>query len=237
MCTQSIWPVGKHANHCWFRRLHVWILSAYQQRRLLSDWLISTVISLVNLVKVIPSAGNKRLLVCLCKKDPVKNVSFPENNDWYFSFVAGGSSSKRKSWRVIDGSIKLSESKRTVFGATEPARHGRKFHLPRTDRHFYQSFQHRNELLLNKGLIFTVFSTICSEVSKTCEFWNRKTLLLEIAIGLPVAPNYGMSFLSWKKTKWGRLTQKGLRVPLLLQWSPFLREGTGHFRSSGEQIR
>ena len=84
---------------------------------------------------------------------------------------------------------------------------------------------------------YSQFSVKFAQVSKTCrEFWNRKTLLLEIVIGLPVAPNYGMSFLSRKKTKWERLTQRGLRVPLPLQWSPFLREGTGHFRSSGEQI-
>ena len=165
----------------------------------------------------------------------MKNVSFPENKDWYLSFVAGGSSSKRKSSRVIDGSIKLSESKRTVFGAREPSRRGGKFHLPSTDRHFYRSFQHRNELLLNlglkKGLIFTVFSKIYSaSIEDFChEFWNRKTLLLEIVIGLPVAPNYGMSFLSRKKTKWGRLTRKGLRVPLPPQWSPLKGSAVTYF--------
>lgn len=183
------------------------------------------------MLKVIPSAGNKQLIVCLCKKHPVKNVSFPENNDWYLSFVAGGSSSKRKWSRVINGSIKLSESKRTVFGASVPARRGGKFHFPSTDRHFYRSFQHRNELLLNKGLIFTVFSKIYSaSIEDFCrEFWNRKTLLLEIVIGLPVAPTYGMSFLSRKKTKWGRLARKGLRVPLPPQWSPLKGSAVTYF--------
>ena len=54
-----------------------------------------------------------------------------------------------------------SESNPTVFSATKPARRGGKFHLSRNVRHYYQSFQHRNKLLLNKVSCCTM---------KTCDF-------------------------------------------------------------------
>ena len=103
----------------------------------------------------------------------METVSFPENIDWYLLFVAEAWYYKGKSWRVIDGSIQPGESKPTMFGAAKPARHGGKFRLSRTVRHYYRSFQHRNELLLNKVSCCTM---------KTCDFYRSDDILTKTAI-------------------------------------------------------
>ena len=75
---------------------------------------------------------------------------------------------------MIDGSIQPGESKPTVFGAgTEPTRRGGKVRLSRTVRHYYRSFQHRNELLLNKVSCCTM---------KTYDFYRSDDILLKTAI-------------------------------------------------------
>ena len=61
----------------------------------------------------------------------------------------------------------------TVFGAAKPARHWGKFRLSRTVGHYYRSFQHRNELLLNKVSCFTM---------KTCDFYRSDDILTNTAI-------------------------------------------------------
>ena len=48
-----------------------------------------------------------------------------------------------------------------------------------------------------------------------------------IFIGLPMAPNYGMSFIRRKKTKWRTAQPEGVGVPLPLQRSRFLRAISG----------
>ena len=103
----------------------------------------------------------------------METVSFPENIDWYLLFLVEASYYKGKSWRVIDGSIQPGESKPTVFGAAKPARHGGKFRLSRTVGHYYRSFQHRNELLLNKVSCCTM---------KTCDFYRSDDILTKTAI-------------------------------------------------------
>ena len=72
----------------------------------------------------------------------------------------------------MDQSIR-SESYPTVFSATKPARRGGKFHLARNVRHDYQSFQHRNELLLNKVSCCTM---------KTCDFSRSDDILTKTAV-------------------------------------------------------
>ena len=103
----------------------------------------------------------------------METVSFPENIDWYLLFVAEASYYKGKSWRVIDGSIQPSQSKCNVFGALKPARRGGKFRLSRTLRHYYQGFQHRDELLLNKVSCCTM---------KTCDFKRTQCILTKTVI-------------------------------------------------------
>ena len=93
--------------------------------------------------------------------------------DWYLLFLAEASYYKGKSWRVIDGSIQPGESKPTVFGAAKPARHGGKFRLSRGVGHYYRSFQHGNELLLNKVSYCTM---------KTCDFYRSDDILTKTAI-------------------------------------------------------
>ena len=103
----------------------------------------------------------------------METVSFPENIDWCLLFLAEASYYKGKSWRVIDGSIQPGESKPTVFGAAKPTRRGGKFRNCWTVRHYYRSFQHRNELLLNKVSCFTM---------KTCDFYRSDDILTNTAI-------------------------------------------------------
>ena len=103
----------------------------------------------------------------------METVSFPENIDWYLLFGTEAWYYKGKSWRVIDGSIQPGESKPTVFGAAKPARHGGKFRLSWTVGHYYRSFQHRNELLLNKVSCCTM---------KTCDFYRSDDILTKTAI-------------------------------------------------------